>query len=440
MSHERTHQPFETIHSADIDRWLLLIQNGIVLGSTGIRTAIHGHISYSDLSPELQALFAVTQKEDRFVGDGVNDTFPLTTPPISTTLTAFLNGQFLDFTTDYTVSGSNIILAHVPDFGDIVTIRYGTSAALELTKMGSFVLPDMNILEMNTDNFNLFTYGTNKILVTKEVNKFRPIDLLPLNVPVDVSSGQPFKSATVMADGWLWAVGATAGTNNITRIDPNDMSSTVIPVSADPLMFLRSITADPLNVYAFIHGGVPIYNVIARIPPSGPISTVINVGTLPAVITNTDIALNSAGFLFLCLTDLGVVRKYDVGTGALLKTFTYTHPVRIIAMNSDIYVLDDVTNKLHKISAADVPSTVTTFLMTPSNMYFDGNDLWVSYADRLRKLDNINGLLLQEIYPEAGFNIQGIGGAIGSIWTSYSNDSGVTDPNITRLFPGLPGI
>jgi len=446
MSHTLKHVPFETIESFDFDRWMLLIREGIILDSAGIRTSLHGAIKYEDLSPELQSLFAITRSSTKFIGDGVKDTFPLSSPPISGTVSVFLNGALQDPIRDYVVSGSNLIMTDIPSLGDVLIAQFGTAQAMKLTKLGSFAIDFMQISDIENDNSFVYTYGINKVGGAIEVAKYRPTDLVRVNPTlIDVSAGDPFHSRLAFANNYLWAIGSPTGgfTNQVTQINADTMTPTVVPVTGDTGMIAKSMVSDGTNLYVLLEGGAPTSNVVVRISPSGPpYTTVIVLGTLPAL-TGVDMAISSAGYLFIAFPDLGKVRKYDLATGNLMATFSYTHPIRVVAVNADIYVLDDTAKKLHKISLANVPTEITTFmpaLPTATDMMFDGIDLWISYGDLLRKLDHSTGLMLQETYPEGGLNIRDISFGFGSVWTSYSNDlSGPTDVNITRLYPGLPG-
>ena len=135
----------------------------------------------------------------------------------------------------------------------------------------------------------------------------------------------------------------------------------------------------------------------------------------------------------------GDVRKYDTGDGSLITTYTdFTTPIKIIAVADKMYVIDSATNKMWEIPTTGDAVDVVTFASTPTDISYDGADLWVSFGEDLLKIKR-DGTTLATFSPVvSGQTIQDVAYGIGQIWTTYSNDSGAE--NITKIDPGLPGV
>jgi len=438
MAHDEDHEKYQTIYEADWDRTILLIRQGIILTPTGVRTALGGDIQISDLSPELQALLSPVPFDDKFVGDGIANTFVLSAAPLIDSARIYLNGVLLEPVAEYSLSGTDLVFVDTPDSGDKIRAIYNSGQVLTPSPsvLGSFTLSHKNILETISNNTNLFTYGVNKISSMMEVAKYRPGDLAQISSAIDVSSGSPDLSRMAFNGGFLWAIGAASGTNIIQKIDPTGMTSTDIAVTADAAATVTSLATDGTYVYAFIEGGTFSPNSIARIDVAG-VSTEIIVTGLVTVGT-IDMVISLAGDLYVMMSANAQVRKYDVTTGNLLTTHQFTDPIKIVQVDDKILVLEGSTSKLHEISALDFVTEVVTFPFTPTNIAYDANDLWVSSSDIIRKV-NLTGTILHTITPLSGLNIQGVAKGNGMIWTTYSNDTNVT-PNISKIYPGLPEV
>lgn len=438
MSHQEDHEKYGTVFEADWDRIIFLIRQGIILTPAGVRTALGGNIQIEDLSPELQALLSPVPFTDRFVGDGATDTFVLSAPPLIDSAQISLNGVLQEPVAEYSLSGTDLIFVDTPGQGDKITAIYNSGQVLTPAPsvLGSFVLSHKNSLETISNNTNIFTYGVNKSSSVLEVAKYRPGDLAQVGPAVDVSSGSPDLSRMVFNGGFLWAIGAASGTNIIQKIDPAGMTATDIAVTTDIAATVTSLATDGVYVYAFIEGGTFSPNSIARIDVAGVSTEIIVTGLI--TVDTIDMVISLAGELYVMMSANAQVRKYDVVTGNLLKTHQFTDPIRIIRADDKIFVLEGSNSKLQEISATDIVTEIVTFVFTPTNIAYDGNDLWVSSADVIRKVDK-TGTIMHIITPVTGLTIQGVARGNGMIWTTYSNDTDVTT-NISKIYPGLPGV
>jgi len=440
MSHQIEHKPYELIKAADIDRILALIQNGIFQSPSAIRALLTGQISIFDLDPTLQAFLSVVPFESNAIGDGVTTTFILTAIPTSGTDEVFINGILQQNGSDYTITGTNAIFVSAPLLGDIVIIKYKSAQALIVFVVNSLDIPYKNIINTQYSLTHIFIYGINETTSDIEVAKFDPLSFTQVGPAVNVNASLISNNVTTQAGGYLWATGAagliTDPKHQITRIDPSTMASTIFPATVDTSATVASITTDGGFVYAFLAGGTLVPNSIAKINMAGSPVGAIPSGFAPGPIGTIDMAINTAGFLFVAYTINGQIRRYDTTLGTVLNIYTFTNPIRILPVNDKIYVLDGTTNTLSSISATNVVTDIITFTFTPTDMMFDGADLWVSTGDVLRKMDK-NGTISSTITPATGQTIRDITSGLGFVWTTYSNDTNA-GPNITKIFPGLP--
>jgi hypothetical protein len=465
MTHDLSHSPGQLIRAADVDRSFDLLRNAIDIDAVAVRRMLQGQLQLVDMSPPLQAvilqnLLETTPTEQTFIGDGVTTLFTLSALPIGGSDEVFLNGQLMRRGTDYTLASLSLTFATAPSVGDWVFIRSKGVGSPFLILLGSFQLPYQQIREMRAtlDSLvqHIFTYGTNKTTLVQEVAKFEAIGLSQLGTAVDVDAGAPDGTALVLTTTggavFLWAVGDATGAHRVTKIDVSTMIATPISMS-DPATVVVSLATDNDHVYAFMKGGATLQaNSVQKVDAvtNLPVA-VIGPGT-PGVTTTgfVDTVVSQAGALYVSYSDVnlsgsGEVRKFDANTGALLKRFTATdfaavttHPIRLIAVLGDIYVLDDLNQKIYKLSALDAVTTVATFAFVPTDVMFDLSDLWVSATDTLYKVD-LSGTVLSSVIPQTGKNIQDVMSGLGLVWTSYSNDTLVPDNNIAKIFPGLPG-
>lgn len=468
MSHNTVHTPGQPIQSRDWDRNLQLLREGLSIPPSALQGVLDGSIQLDDLEPGLQALIlrsisAVNSATQTFIGDGITTTFVLTAAPFAGSEQVFLNGQLMTGgSSDYTLVGLDVNFISAPFLGDTITVRYVTgSAAINLTLLGSLSIGHRQIVTtlptIEPVVQQVFVYGVNKLGGILEAAKYDVVQLNQIGPSVDVAAGQPDRVALVITtnsgDIYLWAVGSATDAYRVTKIDTASMTGITIAMN-DPTTIVTSLATDGPNIYAFMKGGSTLQaNSVQKIDAitNLPIG-VIGPGT-PGIVATTgsvDMAVSLAGALYVSYGDLdltgsGEVRKFDVNTGALLKRFTAAsfgetaiRPIRIIPVLDSILVLDDLTQKLYRISALDAVTVLATFSFVPSNVMYDDNDLWVSSADNLYKVD-IAGTILNNIVPQSGQNIQDIMQGFGIVWTTYSDDLISAQPNITKIFPGLPG-
>lgn len=449
MAHEAQHVPFETITAADVDRIHALIEQGILLDGTGIKQALYGSISIEDLSPVLQGLLAPIEATKTFVGDGGTVDFPLNAVPLGDSESVYLDGILQERNIEYTMAGLIIHFLVAPMIGDKITVKAKSAQAFELFKIGSYNMGQSSIEEIACNSYNLFVYGFNGGV--REVAKYEPITMSQVGSAVPVDPGISFTpNHNLMVqtlDGgidYLWVAGSPSGTEYVTKIRMSDMSVVADIQVGSAASQIVSLATDGANVYAFAKGGAPA-NTIYVIPKTYPTTGVItSIATGLTTVGDVYMAISLAGYLYVAYSSIGVgtgqVRKYNVILGTLLQTFVFYTPRRLAAINDKIYVMDILPTtaytRLHQISATDVPTDIIDLPFTCTNMIYDGSDLWMSKDVRLLKL-NILGTILQ--YEDDVLDIRSIGLGIGSVWTGLDN-SMIATPNITRYFPGIPGI
>ena len=438
MAHSETYEQFQTINSADINRALLLIRQGITLTPTGIRIGLGGSIKLEDLSPELQAILNPVSTEEIFVGDGIATVFTLASTPIEGTLRVHLNGILSEPIVEHGVTGDQLTFVNLPGLGDKINVFYKSSDVLISSPsiLGNFTLSHKNMLETISDFQNVYTYGANKSGGAIEVVKFNSGTLVQSGSAINVSSGVPDLGAMVFNGGFLWAIGGAAGTNIIQKINVTAMTASDITVTADTGATVTALATNGTYVYAFVEGGTFDPNSVIQIDVAGTAVSVVstNLVTVGAV----QMVISLAGDLYVLMPGMNQVRKYDVTTGNLLTTHTFIDPINIVQAGAEIFVLEGSTKKLHSISALDVVTATVTFAFTPSDIEYDGTELWVSSGDTLRKV-LVNGTILHSIVPESGLTIRKVIKGNGSIWVVFSDDADL-GTNIVKIYPGLPGI
>lgn len=468
MSHEPKHVPFESIRSADFDRNLQLTREGILTDATALRMVLRGDLRLEDLSPSLQAVILSSsstsaENELHFTGDGITTSFNLGVSPVLNSDLVFLNGIKQVPGLHYSITGTVIdfVVTNTPQVGDEITVHFKSLTGAALIQLGGFVIPFRQIIQtlptLDPIVQELFFYGTNKISALKRVSKFDGIGLTQIGVSVNVDSGSPDATAMVETTNggsvFIWAVGAAAGTHTITKIDTSSMTGVLISMN-DPATVVTGLATDGLHIYVFMKGGATLQansvqklNAITNLPEA-----IIGPG-LPGITTtgSVDLAVNLAGSLYVAYSNVngsgsGEVRKFNVNTGFLTKRFTNTdfgivgsiQPTRIIPFLDSLLVMDPLNQKIFKISATDVVTVFATTSFIPTDIAFDNMDVWISSGDTLYKF-NQGGTTLNSLVPQATHVIQDIAPALGFIWTSYTDDVGIADDNITKIFPGLPG-
>jgi DNA-binding beta-propeller fold protein YncE len=432
-------QPYMNISSAEMNDILMQIRDGTFQSSYAIRALLHGKIQFEDLAPELQALFVLVSNQQDAIGDGVTDTFLLSAILIGGTDTVYLNGLLQKRGADYTVLNNSIIFVTAPSLGDHITFIYRSAQAMAATVIASPVINHKQLLNTLASDGYLFVCGTNKVGLTTELARYDQINFSQIGPSININSGIPEYRMIARAGGYLWVIGAASGTNNITRVDPITLTSTVFSATADTGATAAAITTDGTYLYIFIKGGTYAPNSITKMDLTGTQVGSIASGFPPGPVGDIDMAISTAGFLFVSYTDSAQVRKYDTApAGGLLNTFTFTNPIRLTAINSLIYVLEGTTSKMFTISATNVVSELIQFVFVPENITYDGHDMWISASDVIRKVD-LTGTIVQTLTPIPTFPIKSVSAGLGSVWTSYTNDDN-PGPNLSKIFPGLVGI
>lgn len=419
----------EPIRSTDINRILQLIKNGLLTVPSGTIAQLSGKIQFSNLSPELQStlnslLVMVNPVTNVFTGVLGQQTYTMSTIPITSSVEAYINGAAQIPSTAFSISGSDITFAQPIAALDKIMVKFNTENALSLSTFASFSLPDQYIRCMIASALDtFFAYGENKITGLGQVGKFRQIDSTLL-ASFDVGSGNPDHNIMVRVGGYLWAIGGTTGlgTNVVTRIDENTLTSTPIAVTTDTGVNISSLATDGTTyIYALMEGGTMITaNSIAKLTVGGSAVGVIATGV--ATTGNTSFVLSSNGFLYVAFDDPTVsqVRKIDpVPINGIKKIFDFDDPPnQLLPIGTDIYVLSGT--KLYKISA--IHDTLTLLkdyaIFTPSQLVFDGVNLWIAYNDTLLRCD-LSGNIIDTVVPQSGTNILSLMSALGFIWTGY---------------------
>jgi hypothetical protein len=434
-------QPYQNISSAEMNDILMQIRDGAFQSPFSVKALLHGQIDISDLSQNLQALLATAPYEQTATGDGSTLNFTLASVPLGGTDEVFLNGLRLVRGVDYNLIIQDIVFFVAPMIGDSIVIKYRSAQALNTFVMSSPVLSHKNIINIITSGNYLFVVGTNKGSSVREFARYDSLNYALSGTPVNVSSGTGSGHQILAeAGGYIWVIGSSAGSNMISRVDPVTMASTPIPVTADTGATADAIITDGAYIYVFLKGGTFAPNSIVKMDMTGLQVGTIASGFMPGPADTLDMSFNTSGFLFVTFAGSNQVRKYDVGpSGGLLNTFTFTNPIKMDAVLTKIYVLEGTpTDDMQTISATNVVLPLITFPFSSTEMEFDGADLWLASADTLRKLDQ-TGTVLQSLIPIPTLNIQAIFFGIGSIWVSYFNDTNA-GPNISRIYPGLPGV
>ncbi len=446
------HADFSILNPTEIDLHHKLLAELLLTPSSAVKNKLLGQIDRTLLAPELLLAFSTIIVIDPFTApaDGTGQVFALSGTPLPTTTLVFVNGQKQRSSTDFTLAGASITFVRDLRIGDSIDVRYHAAQATATVVLGTFTLPYQNVFQVEGLNGFLYTYGDDKITpFDKTFAKIDPISFAQSGPAINVESGLPDNSAIVNVAGKLWVIGSpsTAINNRVIQVDPvtmtvlNDLE--IVP-STDTTAVIAALATDGAAFfYAYIKGGVVAPHQIAKLDPNGTplIPGTILTGLSPSSIGSIDMEVSQSGHLFLLFSSLnggdGEVRKFDTGDGSLVSTFTeFTTPIKIIRVEDKMYVIDSATNKLWSIPSTGVPTDLVTFLATPTDIEFDGSDIWVSFGQDLVKMKK-DGSTLTSISPVvAGLTIQDVSFTIGHIWTTYSND---TTDNMTKIFPGLAG-
>jgi hypothetical protein len=452
------HEDFQVIDPVTNDRMQLLIAELMFTAPSVIQRLLTGKVDRTMLSPELLLAFSTDVNTDiiNVVADGAGQAFPLTAEPLFGSELIFLNGQDQLSGADYVITGTTITFPRYLTTGDVIKARYIDLLATSTQILGSFDMPYQNIFEVDSFNNFLYMYGDDKIGPNdKKFVKIDPITLTQSGSAINVESGLPDNSAVIQLGAKFWVIGSpsTAINNRVIQVDPATMNIDtdleIVP-STDTTAVIAALATDGLTFfYAYIKGGTVAPHQIAKLDPNGVpvIPGTIQTNLSPSTVGAIDMAVSSSGHLFVVFSSInggdGEIRKYDPGDGSLLETYNLettvpTNPTRIIPVEDKMYVIDPATNKLWEIPNTGDPSSIVTFAATPTNLAFDNNDLWISFGEDLVKMAR-NGTTLTSFIPVvAGQTIQDVSYNIGHVWTTYLNDTGVK--NVTKIFPGLPGV
>lgn len=461
MAFEPEHTPGEVISSADLDRQLLLIKQGVLLQQSGIRLTVKDQIKLTELSPGLaaailQAIALGVTSTDEFVGDDTEDTFNLTSIPMTNTLQVFVAGILQHNGVDYTVSSLQVIFAMPPILDAWIYCNYRPISGPVISQLGSFILNHEDILEIATiqANSNIVVYGTNKETDALNVAIYDPISLTQLSSDINVDGATPQNLRlvynTVNTVPYIWAIGSASSAQNITKINAITYDTTIITVTADVSATISSLTTDGVAIYAFIKGGITSPNAVAKINASTNVIEGFAAATLVSSTGDVDMIVGSDGYLYVSLSDVsgtaaGQVRKYDLGTGAE-TIFDFSedvdpipaHSIRVVAAPSSVLVLDDDRQKVYNIAINEEVTELIELDYVPTNIQVYGSDIWISSGSTLYKYNSV-GTLIGSVTPSTK-TIQYVSGDnTCTLWVAYSDDTGVNDPNITKIYPGLPG-
>lgn len=446
------HGDFTILNPTEIDLHHKLLAELLLTPSSAIKNKLLGQIDRTFLAPELLLAFSTIIVTDIFTApaDGTGQIFALSGTPLTSTVLVFVNGQKQKSSTDFSISNSSITFMRDLRIGDDISVRYHAAQTTATVVLGSFTLPYQNIFQVEGFNNFLYTYGDDKITpFDKKFAKIDPISFAQSGPAINVESGLPDNSAVVNVAGKFWAIGSpsTAINNRVIQVDPTTMvvlNDLEIVPSTDTTAVIAALATDGTTFfYAYIKGGVVAPHQIAKLDPDGIplIPGTILTGLSPSSIGSIDMEVSQSGHLFLLFSSLdggdGEVRKFDTGDGSLVSTFTeFTTPIKIIRVEDKMYVIDSATKKLWSIPLTGVPTDLVTFVATPTDIEFDGNDIWVSFGQDVIKMKK-DGSTLTSISPVvSGLTIQDVSFTIGHIWITYSND---TDDNMSKIFPGLAG-
>lgn len=449
MAHQTTHPPFTLLTGEDYDRTVALLRNGLLPNNSGILALLEESLSLQELNPELQAALTGFARmpvvRESFVADGITAIFATAAIPLPEPEQVFLNGVLQRAGTDYTLSGTTLTFLATPSAGDLVDIVYTQAGAIVPIVLTHYTLPYKDITDMIAGpGGEMILRGTNKIGLIEEISVFRSVDVVQLippitvNAAVNVDSGIPDRSSMVRAGGFVWAIGASSGTNRVSRINETTLAFTVIDVTTDTAAMISSMESDGAFVYAFMKGGTFIApNTTAKLDFTGAPVGVIGSGL--TVTGATDLEVSTTGFLYAAFADPSVkeVRKFDVAPpGTLLETHVFVEaPVHLLALDDKILVTHGT--KLSRIDTTDdTVILLQDYGFAVSVLSTDGIDLWIATGDTLHKTDP-EGNILHTLVPQAGKVINAVLSAFGAVWVSYQGDSTI---NLTRVWPGIPGV
>lgn len=474
MSHELSHSAGETIRSSDIDRALELLRQSIELSPAVISRWLDGQIDFGSLSPEVRSYLnslsiSITPLTQDWVGaSGYFNDFALGAVPVAGSEVVLLNGTEQDGGDYVLQSGGGGTVIHFFDdvsLGDKVRVHYRTSNTVTPTVFMNFGLNHYDVVQLLPTVNDMFVYGTSKDIGNPlEVAKYRVIDMAQMVPPVtvrsavDVTGAEPDYPPMVLIGGSeIWAAGYNDGTgpisggwsNRISRFGINDLAITppsgYFEVTTDTAAQISDMVADANFVYAFMQGGTYIApNHIAKVRIS-PTSTVGVINSGLNITGDTNMIMSNDGWLYVAYQDPSVyqVRKYSTAPASgLMYVHQYTgNPIKILAVDTDVLVLEagnpatgSTLNRISDVTNLSTPVQIYGFVGT--TMAFDGVDLWIASADKLYKC-NKNGTILQTLTPLSGQNIKEIMAAFGFIWVTYEGNVSI---NVTKIFPGLPGV
>lgn len=452
------HEDFEIISPTELDRIHTLLSELMFTAPSVIQRLMQGRIDRTMLTPDLLLSFATALNVDVITVpiDGSSQIFALSDEPLFNTALVFYNGQDQFSGDDYSIAGTSITFNRFLHTGDKIKVRYQASLATATQILGSFSLPYQNIFQVESFGSFLYTYGDDKTGPNdKKFAKIDPITFTQSGSAINVESGLPDNSAVIKLGGKFWAIGSpsTAINNRVIQVNPETMvieNDLEIVPSTDTTAVIAALATDGFTFfYAYIKGGVTAPHQIAKLDPTGVpiIPGTIVTGLSPSSLGPIDMVVSSSGHLFVLFSSIdggdGEIRKYDPGDGSLIQTYILetmvaTNPTKIISVEDKMYVIDPATNKMWEIPNTGNPSEIVTFGSTPTDIAYDGNDLWVAFGTDLVKMKKDATTLTTFNPVVTSQTIQDVSHGIGHIWTTYLNDTGIN--NITKIFPGLPEV
>ena len=216
MAYEETHVAGETISSADIDRHLTLVEQGVLLQQSGIKLSLKDQITINELEPDLRAailqalLSSHALLSENFTGDGITTVFVLSAAPTIGAEAIHLNGMLQKNGVDYTISGVNLTFLNIPDIGDWISVVYASSSGPTVVHLGNFILNHRNIREMMYYDSHIYTYGINKSTGLSNVAKYEYVNVTQTGSNISVATNTAHHGILTLAivggTAYMWAV------------------------------------------------------------------------------------------------------------------------------------------------------------------------------------------------------------------------------------------
>ena len=461
------HTTGQRISSAEWDRTIALIKNGILEYPSGMTSNLQNQIGMEELTPGLRDFLSALVAnvagftKDPFVADGTQYQFRIRDIPSAGSELVYRNGDLLDGA-DYVFEeldlGSGLlpylVLEEVPLYGDKIVVIYRSSNTLNAGVIGSYHVHHNDISAVFSSNTNSLTMLGKRMDSPTGVREFFTVRVDSMSVPTGTSVVNSIPTSerdwpdAVQCGDYIWAIGdAGTGLNTITKVHVDTLASTGYTLTTDAAATITAIATDNAYVYAFMKHSTYTYpNSFIKVTQNGVVSGLIYSGL--TVTGDVSVCVGNNGYLYASFADASVkqVRKYDVSpTNGFQKAFQLMNnaaipsavtPTMVYPVDTYIYVIS-AEGFLHRISTTDTVTLLQDYTFVPSNIYYDGANLWISSDDVLYKCDKL-GNILQNLEPAGNQNIQVMRGAYAFLWTTYIDETSNT--NLTKLYPGLPNI